>query len=146
MFKTKKTDINNKLTVLQNRCLRTISSVFRITFVSMLEIEIHIVLIKIHLNQLQITSRFCLRIDSTARFIIDSCKTIAYKLRSRIDRRRFKHWVISDEVKNVWAKTQLTIIIASSSENVAFASWSNHFRISSNRDKFIKQRRREIKK
>ncbi len=146
MLKIKKTSIDDKLTVLQNKCLRTISNVFRIILVSMFEIETHIVSINTHLNQLQVTTCLRLRIDLAARYIIDSCKAIAYKLRSRIDRRRIKHRVISDELKSAWAKNQLTIIIVSSSKNVSSASWSNLFRISSNRDKFIKQRRREIKK
>jgi hypothetical protein len=85
MSKSKKTDIENKLTVLQNKCLRNVSRIFRIISISILEIETHIASMHIHLNYLQITIRLRLRIELVARFIVDSCKAIIYKLRDRID-------------------------------------------------------------
>jgi hypothetical protein len=52
ILKTKKTRIINKLAVIQNKCFRIIFEVFRVTFVSILEIETHVLFIDLHLNQL----------------------------------------------------------------------------------------------
>jgi hypothetical protein len=51
-FKTKKKKIINKLAVIQNKCLRSIFEIFRVTFVSIFEIETHVLFIDLHLNQL----------------------------------------------------------------------------------------------
>jgi hypothetical protein len=143
-FKDKKTDIEEKLTILQNRCLSTIAKVFRVTFVSILETKIFVISINIHLNELQTQTRLRLRIESTAKFITDSCRIIVNKLREGVKRRR-KHRIISSELKTIWAKKRLTIN-ALFSKNLVFASWLNLFRITSERDKFIKQQMNEIKK
>jgi hypothetical protein len=143
-LKQKKTNIENKLTMLQNKCLRTMSKIFRVTLVSMLEVEIHIVSMNIHLNQLQTLSRFRFRIEFIAKYIAKSCKNIVYKLRDRTNRRRH-HRFISKKLKSVWIKKQLTIIIVFFLQKANLALWSTHFRIASNKDKFIKQRIREIK-
>jgi hypothetical protein len=145
MSKSKKTNIENKLTVLQNKCLRNVSKIFRIISISILKIETHIVSMHIHLNYLQITIRLRLRIELVARFIVDSCKAIICKLRDQTDRRR-KHRVISKKIKHDWTQKQLTIIIDSFVENFEFVSWMNRSRIAFERDKFIKQRIPEIKK
>jgi cytochrome c oxidase assembly factor CtaG len=51
-FKTRKTKIINKLVVIQNRCLRSIFEIFRVTLVSILEIETYVFFIDLHLNLL----------------------------------------------------------------------------------------------
>jgi hypothetical protein len=50
IFKTKKTKIINKLIIIQNKCFRNIFEIFRVTFVSILEIETYVVFIDLHLN------------------------------------------------------------------------------------------------
>ncbi len=99
-LKKKKIDINNKLTMLQNKCLKTIASVFRIIFVSILEVETYIISMNIHFNQLQTQTRLRLCIEFCAKWITDSCRIIINKLRKRVRRRR-KHRVISEELKHV---------------------------------------------
>lgn len=99
MPKDKKTDIDSKLAVLQNRCLRIVASAFRATPVSILEVETHIAPMRIHLNQLQAQVRLRLRIESCAKYIADSCRIIVNKLRSRTDRRR-EHRDTPEELKH----------------------------------------------
>jgi hypothetical protein len=53
MLKNKKSKMINKLAVIQNRCLRSISESFRVTPISILKAETHVALIDLHLNQLQ---------------------------------------------------------------------------------------------
>jgi hypothetical protein len=96
MFKKKRTSINEKLTMLQNKCLRIVTDVFRVTLISVLKVKTYIISMNIHLNQLQTQTRFRLRIELCATFITDSCKAIAYKLRDCIERRR-RHRSTFDE-------------------------------------------------
>jgi hypothetical protein len=145
MIKNKKTNVDNKLTMLQNKYLRIVASVFQIILVSILKIETHIILMRTHFNQLQTQTRLRLRIESCAKYITSFCRDIINKFRNRIDRRR-KHRIISKKLKHVWAIRQLIVSIASLAEKSSFASWTNYFRVSSNQEKFIKQRVRKIKK
>ncbi len=57
-LKTKKTRIINKLVVIQNRCLRSIFEVFRVTLFSILEIETYVALIDLLLgwHHVEVTS------------------------------------------------------------------------------------------
>jgi hypothetical protein len=50
MLKKKRTSINEKLTMLQNKCSRIVTDVFRITFISILKAETYIISMNIHLN------------------------------------------------------------------------------------------------
>jgi hypothetical protein len=54
MLKNKKSKMINKFAVIQNHCLRSIFKSFRITSISILKVETHVVFIDLHLNQLQI--------------------------------------------------------------------------------------------
>lgn len=96
----KKIDIENKLTMLQNKCLQTITKIFRVTLVLILKSKIHIISMSVHLNQLQTQTRLRLRIDLTSKFIADTCKVIIYKFRDRTKRKR-KHRLTSDELNHV---------------------------------------------
>jgi hypothetical protein len=145
MLKNKKTNVDDKLTMLQNKCLRIVANVFRITFVSILEIETHIISMRTHLNQLQTQTRLWLKIESCAKYISNFCKNIINKCEDRIDRRQ-KHRIILKKLKHVLTIRQLIVSIASLAEKSSFALWTNYFRTSSNREKFIKQRMRKIKK
>jgi hypothetical protein len=51
-FITRKMKIINKVAVIQNKCFRNIIEVFRVTLISILEIETHVFFIDLHLNQL----------------------------------------------------------------------------------------------
>ncbi len=143
-LKQKRTNIKSKLTILQNKNLRTMTRIFRITLVSILKVEIYIVLMNIHFNQLQTFLRLRLQIEFTAKFITNSCKNIVHKFHDRTNYRR-NYWNISKELKNAWFKKQLIISIVFLLKKIVLVSWSNHLLPSSNRDKFIKQRKREIK-
>ncbi len=89
-LKTKKSSIDNKLTMFRNKCLRIVTKIFRITFVFVLKIKTHIIFMRIHFDQLQTQTCLWLRIKFAAKFITDSCKIMFVELRSRIDRKR-KH-------------------------------------------------------
>jgi hypothetical protein len=77
-FKTKKTKIISKLAVIQNKCLRNIFEVFRVTLVSILEIETHVFLIDLHLNQLQMHARYRMRVESMSLMIRRECDKITH--------------------------------------------------------------------
>jgi hypothetical protein len=52
MLKNKKSRMINKLAIIQNHCLRSIFESFRITSISIVKVETHVVFIDLHLNQL----------------------------------------------------------------------------------------------
>jgi hypothetical protein len=93
----------NKLIIMQNKCLRTITEMFKVTLISMLEAEIYISLIDAHLDQLQTSIKIRLRFEKLQRLIANSCKTIINKLRDRAERRRNRN-SISSEKKHNWMK------------------------------------------
>jgi uncharacterized membrane protein len=106
IFKTKKTKIINKFAVIHNKCFRNIFEVFRVTLVLILEIETHVLFIKLHLNQLQTHARYCIRIENMSLMIRRKCDKITHKLNTSFDRfRTYKK--ISDELKRAWAKLKL---------------------------------------
>jgi hypothetical protein len=105
-FKTKKTRIINKLVVIQNKYFRNIFEVFRVTLISILEIETHVFLIDLHLNQLQTHARYCMRIENMSLMIRREWDKITHKLNTNFDRFR-THKKISDEFKRAWTKLQL---------------------------------------
>jgi hypothetical protein len=53
----------NKLTIMQNKCFRTIIETFRVTLVSILKTEIYIFLMNTHLDQLQMLIRIRLKFE-----------------------------------------------------------------------------------
>jgi hypothetical protein len=87
MSKNKKTNVDDKLTVLQNKCLRIVANVSRVILVSVLKVETHIILMRTYLNQLQTQTRLRLKIESCAKYIANFCRNIINKFRDRIDRR-----------------------------------------------------------
>jgi hypothetical protein len=105
----KKSNISNKLAIMQNKCLRTIIEVFRVTFVLVLETKTFIAFIKMHLNQLQIIIKYRLRIENQVKYIQKTCKVIINKLRDRASKSK-KHRLISNELKHTWTQKQLSTI------------------------------------
>ncbi len=142
IFKTKKTRIISKLAVIQNRCLRSIFEIFRVTFVSILEIETHVFFIDLHLNQLQTHARYRMRIEDMSLMIRRKCDKITHKLSTSSDRLRI-HREISDEFKRAWAKLQL-FTNQRFSTNVVFVSWANQTRFNLEQWKFHRQRKKKI--
>ena len=78
--------IENKLAVIQDRCLRTVAGAYRATPVPVLEAETHIPPIAIQLNRLQRNARR--RLEHSSGHIKKSCKLIAETLRGARGRRR----------------------------------------------------------
>ncbi len=141
-FKTKKTRIISKLVVIQNKCFRNIFEIFYVTFVSILEIETHVALIDLHLNQLQTHARYRMRVEDMSLMIRRKCDKITHKLSTSLDRSR-THRKISDEFKRAWAKLQL-FTNQRSSTNVVFVSWVNQTRFDLEHWKFHRQRKKKI--
>jgi uncharacterized membrane protein (DUF485 family) len=48
---------------MQNKCLRTITEAFKVILISMLEAEIYIFFINVHLDQLQTSTKIRLRFE-----------------------------------------------------------------------------------
>ncbi len=141
-LKTKKTRITSKLAVIQNKCLRSIFEVFRVTFVSILEIETHVLFIDLHLNQLQTHARYCMQIESMSLMIRRECDKITHKLSTSFNRFRI-HREISDEFNRAWAELQL-FTNQRSSTNVVLVSWANQTRLVFEQWKFHRQRKKKV--
>ncbi len=141
-LKTKKTKIINKLAVIQNKCFRNIFEIFRVTLVSILEIETHVFFIDLHLNQLQTHARYRMRVEDMSLMIRRKCDKITHKLSTNLDRFR-THREISDEFKRAWAKLQL-FTNQRFSTNVVLVSWANRTRFDFEQWKFHRQRKKKI--
>jgi hypothetical protein len=141
-FKTKKTKIINKLAVIQNKCLRSNFETFRVTFVSILEIETHVSFIDLHLNQLQTHARYRMQVENMSLMIRRECDKITHKFSTSLDRFR-THKEISNEFKRAWTKSQL-FTNQRSSTNVVFVSWTNQTRFDLEQWKFHRQRKKKI--
>jgi hypothetical protein len=98
ILKTRKTRIINKLVVLQNKCFRRIFKVFRVTIVSILEIETHVLFIYLHLNQLQTHTRHFMWIEDMLLMIRTKCDKITQNMNTSLDRSR-THQKILNELK-----------------------------------------------
>jgi hypothetical protein len=134
--------IINKLAVIQNKCFRSIFKIFRVTFVSILEIEIHVFFIDLHLNQLQTHARYRMRVESMSLMIRRKCDKITHKLSTNFDQSRI-HKKILNEFKRVWAKLQL-FTNQRFSTNVVLVSWANQTRFDHEQWKFHRQRKKKI--
>lgn len=99
----KKSSSTEKLAVLQNKCLRTISGAFKATPIPVLEAETFIPPIDIHLDQLQAKARYRLRIGGQSKFIARACKIIASKLRGKAGRKRVQK-PTPGVLKHNWAR------------------------------------------
>jgi hypothetical protein len=139
-FKIKKTKIINKLMIIQNKCLRNIVEIFRVTFVSIFEIETHVFFIDLHLNQLQTHARYRMRVENMSLMIRRECDKLTHKLSTSLDRLR-THKKISDEFKRAWAKLQL-FTNQRFSTNVVIVSWTNQTRLDFEHWKFHRQRKK----
>jgi hypothetical protein len=142
IFKTRKTRIISKLVVIQNKCLRIIFEVFRVTLVSILEIETHVSLIDLHLNQLQTHARYRMRVEDMSLMIRRECDKITHKLSTNLDR-SCTHREITDELKRAWAKLQLFTNQRSSTNDV-LVSWTNQTQFDLEHWKLHRQRKKKI--
>jgi hypothetical protein len=93
----------NKLTIMQNKCLRTIAGAFRATPIPVLEAETFISPMDAHLDQLQASARVRLRSGGHQTLIANACRAIAKKLRGKAGRRRDQKPTPGDE-KHSWTK------------------------------------------
>lgn len=93
----------NKLTVMQNKCLRVIAGAYRATPVPVLEVETHIPPIDVHLDRLQAKARLRMRVGGQAKVIRDSCRIIADRLRAKTGRRRTNQKSTPGVEKAKWA-------------------------------------------
>ena len=96
----------SKLSVMQNKCLRTVTGAFKATPVEVLEAETFIAPMELHLDNLQIKARYRLRAAGQAKLISKACNTIANKLRGKAGRKRTQH-LTPGELKYEWASKML---------------------------------------
>ena len=96
----------SKLSVMQNKCLRTVTGAFKATPVEVLEAETFIAPMELHLDNLQTKSRYRLRAAGQAKLISKACNTIANKLRGKAGRKRTQH-LTPGELKYEWASKML---------------------------------------
>jgi hypothetical protein len=141
-LKEKKTEIVNKLTIIQNRFLRIIFETFKITVVSVLKAKTHITSMNIHLNQFQALTRYRMRVADISTIIFKTCRTIESKLQKQTNKRK-KHRQTSSELKHAWAKIQL-MIENNSSTQIILVSWAKYSQIYLESDKFAQLRKKEI--
>ena len=80
----------NKMSIMQNKCLRVISGAYRATSVRVLKAETQIASMRIHLDQLQAQARCRLLNDGQALLIRRACKRIKGNLQDRTGPRREK--------------------------------------------------------
>ena len=96
----------SKLSIMQNKCLRTIAGAFKAMPIPVLEAETYIAPIDIHLDHLQAKARYRLRVGGQAKFIAKNCKAIANKLRGKSGRTRAQKPTLGTE-KHDWARKLL---------------------------------------
>ena len=94
----------NKLSVMQNKCLRTVAGAFRATPVPILKTETYVASINIHLDRLQAKAQLCLRAGGQEKLIRNSCWTIANKLQARLDCQQTNQRLTPEMEKSAWAK------------------------------------------
>ena len=73
----------NKLSVVQNKCLRKIAGAYKATPVHSLEAETYVTPISLHLEQLQAKARYRLRHSGQANLVTKICKRVAGNLRNK---------------------------------------------------------------
>ena len=95
--------LENKLAVIQNKCLRSIAGAFKATPVQSLEAETYVAPMPIHLNQLQAKGRLRLNASGQTAFIRTSSRRIKRKLETGTGRKR-KTVETPGERKQAWAK------------------------------------------
>ena len=96
----------SKLSVMQDKCLRTVTGAFKATPVEVLEAETFIAPMELHLDNLQIKARYRLLAAGQAKLISKACNTIANKLRGKAGRKRTQH-LTPGELKYEWASKML---------------------------------------
>ena len=96
----------SKLSVMQNKCLRTVAGAFKATPVEVLEAETFIAPMELHLDHLQMKARYRLRASGQAKLITTACSTIANKLRGKAGRKRIQRPTLGD-LKHEWASKML---------------------------------------
>ena len=71
---------------MQNKCLWTIARAFKAMPIPVLEVEMYIAPIDIHLDHLQAKAPYQLRIGGQPKFIAKNCRAIANKLQGKSGR------------------------------------------------------------
>lgn len=92
----------NKLSVLQNKCLRCVSGAYRATPVSVLEAETHIAPMSVHLDRLQCLARARLHSGPMPSSLARAKRAIANKLRGKAGKKRVTR-PSPGEKKRAWA-------------------------------------------
>ena len=80
--------VENKLSVIQNRCLRIVSGAYKATPIKALEAETVVAPIALHLQQLQAKLRYRMRSAGNTKFINKACTRIATKLQQKTGPKR----------------------------------------------------------
>ncbi len=100
-------DTTTKLIKMQQQCLKIISDNFKTMSTQILEIEIYVKLIQLHLTHLQIKFRQRMKKKQHDAFIFNFCNRIKNRLTTQRDRRRRRAVETSNERKQKWS-TKLT--------------------------------------
>ena len=120
--KIKKSRILNKLIIIQNKCLRVITEIFKVTSIAVLETKSHVVSITNHLNQLQMNVRHRLTATNVVSLIKKTCQKIAEKLREIRNQARSATAILEVRKREWVNKLQVDFIKRISS---ILSSWMN---------------------
>ena len=94
----------DRLAIVQNKCLQLISGRYKATPIQALKAEMFIPPISSHLMQLQAKSRFCMQSVEQAKFIAKACKRVAAKLKSNKDPQQMTTETL-EQHKYIWAQS-----------------------------------------
>ena len=108
--KIKKSRILNKLIIIQNKCLRVITEIFKVTSIAVLETKSHVVSITNHLNQLQMNVKHRLTATDVVSLIKKLCQKIAKKLREIRDQARTANAILEAHKREWVNKLQIDFI------------------------------------
>ena len=94
---------NDKFFVIQNKCLRLITNVFKIILIWILKIKMIGLLFNVHLNKLQTKIKMRLRNSNCSQQIKIVCDRMARRLRD-VKRRPARRNLIPKQKKMIWTK------------------------------------------
>jgi hypothetical protein len=96
-------DTTMKLIKMQQQCLKMINDNFKTMSTQILEVEIYVKLIQLHLIHLQIKFRQRIKKKQHDAFIFNFCNKIKNRLTTQRDRRRQRAVKTSNEKKQKWS-------------------------------------------